>query len=241
VLNCTGAHSPLFLRVTPQKFVNEVNTGIDVCLYCAAKLEKPPLLSSVIALPLQGGVMVCAHLPGEKEFTSAHKERILSAVGIRPETVCNITTALRVKAKSAILGRWKYTQGILHLLPGLSLCAFDTAYEGIGAVFDLSNVKQDIAPLYGRPLPGGWKFEENSKTLPRTRYGSLFRLVSEDTSAGESVAPGVLKGEIKIAIQLEQARTAEDVISRRLGLRIMPEEFSALRAAVDEFMRAPLL
>ncbi len=240
VLNCTGSRTPFLGRVTPRPFIDELETGVDVCVYSSASVTKhTPPVSAVI--PVDGGQIIAGHFRGEKELKEEHSARLIAASGIKPEDVRNVTSAVRVSPKHHSAGKWIFANGILNLLPGAAINAFNTALQGIGQVFYLSGVQHEVASLYGRPLPGGWKFNEGSPTLPATRYGALFRLVAEDADAVCPVSKGVLKGEVKIAVQLEQAVTAEDIILRRLGLRTMPEELSPLMAAVEEFIasRAP--
>lgn len=166
------------------------------------------------------------------------------------------TIALRKSVgPSAKLSRrhiWNYSQGVLNLIGGKYTTATWTAFEGLRMALKLSNSKLRPSSLSGRKLPGAAmyvtavsefralaeKMSIPSKVYNRAidRLGSRVRLFSEKEGHMEVLAGRMLRGEVEIALDMEQAETLEDLMRRRLelectpgyGFEVLPEILSLL-------------
>lgn len=133
---------------------------------------------------------------------------------------------------------WHYSSGVLSLLGGKYTTAMASAFEGLKRVYELSGVSRPVVALQGRILPGTSQLEEaraaflsrcqqlqiDSVTAQQVfgRYGALTKFFLQQDDLFELVGPGVLRGEIDFAIDVEQSETLEDLMRRRLELELLP-------------------
>jgi glycerol-3-phosphate dehydrogenase len=133
---------------------------------------------------------------------------------------------------------WAYSGGVLHLIGGKFTTAAWTAFEGLRTVFKLSSLSQVPVSLKGRPLPGAAMYEESVEEFNRqaiasgvpeilriraiARLGSLVRFLLKEKDFLEPIAGTVLRGEVVLALKLEQAENVEDLMRRRLELEYLP-------------------
>ncbi|NMC63726.1 MAG: FAD-dependent oxidoreductase [SAR324 cluster bacterium] len=192
--------------------------------------------------------------PGDVEMLLSEIAKHLPELDVSSSNIQHVTSAARcrLKNKGATSGKWYYSQGMLTLLGGESFDAPDLAFSGIEKVLQKSKEPYEAISLYDRPMPGAWRFEDFKKELfnctaqhePNNellhaalgRYGSLLRLVKDDESCFRDVHGLFLEGELQLAIKLEQACTVEDVIFRRLGLRILPDSKQQILQHINDYL-----
>ena len=144
-------------------------------------------------------------------------------------------------AGSAQLSRkhhWIYSEGMMSLVGGKLTTHAWTVYEGLKEVLRLAHRPIELSPADLRSLPGSAAYEsriaefylaanENSvpnavaKECVRRIGGRAVHLINRPR-AWELVSGRFLRGEIEMAIVVDQARTLEDLMSRRLGLELLP-------------------
>jgi len=133
---------------------------------------------------------------------------------------------------------WSYSNGMLSLLGGKFTTARWTVFEGLKKIYKLTRVKKEPVTLVGRILPGAGMYKESVEKFRRRasasgvgseavegairRLGSRVRFISENDKAMEELPGGsVLRGEIDLIIDMEQAETLEDIMRRRTGLEYL--------------------
>lgn len=150
---------------------------------------------------------------------------------------------------------WSFSRGVLSLIGGKFTTHAWTALEGLKMVFKLAGLNRTPQGLANRPLPGAGGYEGNvaefieraeahGATRPAidraiSRLGSRVKHFSSGARAFEQIGADLLRGEVEIALQIEQAETLEDLMRRRLdleyrpghGLEILDELVSILREA----------
>lgn len=149
----------------------------------------------------------------------------------------------RNKTTAALSRRhiWHYSRGVLTLLGGKFTTATATAEDGLREIFTLAEMDVPIVSLENRPLPGyefaedvvrRFRNESKKRLLPEAivddavrKFGGRLAFVFENEDYAskleemfEIVAGKVLRGEIEIALQVEQAESLEDLVRRRLDL-----------------------
>ncbi|NLF24501.1 MAG: hypothetical protein GX589_02440 [Deltaproteobacteria bacterium] len=134
---------------------------------------------------------------------------------------------------------WSYENGMLNLLGGDYGSVSWTVYQGLKQVYRLSGVRDRIVPLNGRLLPGAGLFQESAVEFRRAAaenkvpaqvterilacLGSRARLIS-GFDQGWQILPGnLLRGEVELAFELEQAESLEDVVRRRLQVAFLAD------------------
>ncbi|MCB0318909.1 MAG: FAD-dependent oxidoreductase, partial [Bdellovibrionales bacterium] len=148
--------------------------------------------------------------------------------------------------------RWSYNQGILSLIGGKLTSAYNTVEEGFKHVSSIAGLDFTKPLLAKRKLPGqgaignveNFVSEAKQKNIPEliiqrlvTRYGSLVKYFLDDESMFEVINNQILKGEIEIAIDIEQAETIEDIFRRRLDLEFLPEHGLGVIESVAEILK----
>jgi len=133
---------------------------------------------------------------------------------------------------------WIYSSGMLNLLGGKFTDANATVLEGFRMLCRLANFPVKIAPLTGRRFPGALIHSDNltsdflseckaravpQKIVARTlsRLGSLVRFLKKPQHF-EVIDQCLLRGELELALDLEQAETLEDLMRRHLELEFLP-------------------
>lgn len=133
--------------------------------------------------------------------------------------------------------QWSLSGGTLSLIGGKFTTAAWTAFEGLSRVFELARLGRKPVPLTGRPLPGAGLFQESTTEFRKaaeahgvspelqqraiSRLGSLVRFLST-AEAFEPLEGQILRGEVELALAVEQAETLEDLMRRRLELEYFP-------------------
>jgi len=131
---------------------------------------------------------------------------------------------------------WSFGQGMLTLLGGKYTTAAWTSFEGLSEVWKLAKLPGTPTPLRKRRLPGGIPYDQSRFKSEAKRAGVPVHIVEETIRRLgartqyllekpdylEVVADIVCKGELLIAVHVEQAETLEDVIRRRLQLEFLP-------------------
>jgi len=135
--------------------------------------------------------------------------------------------------------QWYFDRGVLSLVGGKLTTAFWTALEGLKIIAKMSELKEQIVSAKKRNLPGAGdvsifqnQFEnliKNKKVDPVllqravARYGVRINyFLEEDPTWLESIGGECLRGELELALDVEQAENLEDVMNRRLGIQYMP-------------------
>ena len=134
--------------------------------------------------------------------------------------------------------RWIYQAGMLSLIGGKLTTATWTAEEGLRDVFKLAGINRPVSSIKTRVLPGTALFEsafeealqkagelnlkEETIRAVMSRIGSRIRHLLSDEALCQEVCPGVLAGELELAVNVDQAVTLDDVMRRRLELELMP-------------------
>ena len=133
---------------------------------------------------------------------------------------------------------WVYRNGVFSLLGGEYGTVYHTVYHGLRRVYHLSGVKDEISPLGERKLPGiGLLAESRAEFMQEAAkkgvpshiiqrmlglYGSRVRLMAGFDDPWKVLGNECLKGEVEMALELEQAESLEDVMCRRLQLTYQP-------------------
>lgn len=149
--------------------------------------------------------------------------------------------------------RWVFQAGMLSLIGGKLTTAVWTAEQGLRDVFKLAGIRRPIASIKSRVLPGTALLHgsfEDFKARARERgisdatfqavigrIGSRIRHLLDDEELCEEICPGVLRGEIELALNVDQAVTLDDMMRRRLGLELMPGHGLASLAAISGCMK----
>lgn len=131
---------------------------------------------------------------------------------------------------------WSFGQGMLTLLGGKYTTAAWTSFEGLSKVWKLARLPGAPTPLQKRRLPGGISYDQSrfrseakkagvpdhiaEETIRRLGARTMYLLEKPDYL--EVVGDVVCKGELLIAVHVEQAETLEDVLRRRLQLEFLP-------------------
>lgn len=136
--------------------------------------------------------------------------------------------------------RWFYEGGILSLVGGKFTTAFRTAAEGLKIIARMVDLQERPVKFSNRLLPGAGDLKKEteefralalSRGIPNclierviTRLGTKVNsfIASDDFSWFENIADVCLRGEVEFAVKVEQAETLDDLISRRLGLELIP-------------------
>jgi glycerol-3-phosphate dehydrogenase len=134
--------------------------------------------------------------------------------------------------------RWVFKDGVLSLLGGKYTTAHWTAYEGLSHVFKMAGLSKKPSSLVGRRLPGATLFDESisafesmaaQSSVPHTvckrtisRLGSRVRYFNEQSGDFELIGHTLLRGELRLALEIEQTETLEDLMRRRLELEYLP-------------------
>ena len=144
--------------------------------------------------------------------------------------------------------RWIFKDGVLSLLGGKYTTAHWTAYEGLSQVFKLASLGKTPSSLAGRKLPGASLFDESIQNFQGTasrsntsqeiqartiaRLGSRVRYFDEQRGDFELLAGTMLRGELRMALEVEQAETLEDLMRRRLELEYLPGHGRAMLSVI---------
>lgn len=140
---------------------------------------------------------------------------------------------------------WVFADGMVSLLGGKYTTALSTAEEGLRTAVRLAESRLKVASLTDRLLPGasgataaeqaaifaGQSIPEPVQRATLRRLGSRVRYLPEFERWSEVLGGVVLRGEVELALESEQAETIDDLMRRRLGLELMP---NAGLEALDE-------
>jgi glycerol-3-phosphate dehydrogenase len=134
---------------------------------------------------------------------------------------------------------WHYSNGVLSLLGGKYTTATWTAYEGLRKVFKIAGIQNRCVPLSGRKLPGAGLYNDSivdfrneclkhgvpDRIVEETisRLGSKVRFLIKQEGFFSVLSDSLLRGEVELAIDIDQAETLEDIMCRRLGLEYLPD------------------
>lgn len=165
------------------------------------------------------------------------------------------TIALRGKTavdKPSKLSRkaiWNYQKGVLSLIGGKFTIAHSTAEDGLRQIFRLAGLSRPIIQVCDRKLPGAEALETEvqafhdsakSRHVPInlieravSRLGARVKDLGPENvdlpQALERIGEVLLRGEVEMALLVEQAETLEDLMRRRLELEYLPDHgFSVL-------------
>ncbi len=138
--------------------------------------------------------------------------------------------------------KWLFNRGVLSLIGGKLTTAYWTAYEGLKIVARLAEVESRVVSTKSRGLPGSGNLKEITENFKKIALkegvslklieGAISRLGTRvqyfvddpgDLSWLEPIANVCLKGEILLALNVEQAENLEDIMQRRIGAELMPD------------------
>jgi glycerol-3-phosphate dehydrogenase len=132
---------------------------------------------------------------------------------------------------------WLRSHGMLSLFGGKLTTASATVAEGLTHIFEMAQLERPVVSLDKRLLPGAHRLtQERDSFLQRAQQagispqcceavlGRLGSRVKQLTSAEDLLPLGAhhLMGEVRLAIEEEQAVTLEDVLRRRLDMEYYP-------------------
>ena len=157
---------------------------------------------------------------------------------------------------SALVSRrhiWVESGRIFSLLGGKWTTANFTAFEGVKRCAKILNFNSELQRLDGVRLPGCASVSELSR-LERelvssglthnhagrivARYGIKADRFLENSEFRQELANSLLRGELKIACELEHAQTVDDILRRRLDRELMPGHGLDQLNAVAEYLKA---
>lgn len=149
---------------------------------------------------------------------------------------------------------WTYATGTLHLVGGKFTTAGWTALEGLRTVFKLSHLPQQAVSLKGRLLPGAALYRDSVEQFNREavaanvpevlrenavrRLGSLVRFLLGNKTFLEPIGNCILRGEVALALEVEQAESLEDLMRRRLELEYFPDQGAPAVTEIAAMLRA---
>lgn len=125
---------------------------------------------------------------------------------------------------------WRWQEGVLTLLGGKYTTASWTAFEGFEQAAKALQHSTPLKSLSGLPYPGfGTENElqeilcalkskgvnENTALRIVNRLGVRARYLLENDQRLQPISPNLLRGEVELAINEEQAMTVEDILRRR--------------------------
>lgn len=132
--------------------------------------------------------------------------------------------------------QWVYKNGVLTLLGGKFTTAAFTVLDGMKQLLKLSHLPRSSITLSGRKLPGYAVYEDGVKEFKESskvraidevavkraidRLGSRVRFLLEEDRYLEVLPGKILRGEVELAIDVEQAESIDDVM-RRLDLEYL--------------------
>ncbi|MEZ4754784.1 MAG: glycerol-3-phosphate dehydrogenase/oxidase [Bdellovibrionota bacterium] len=132
---------------------------------------------------------------------------------------------------------WSYSNGVLSLSGGKFTTAYWTVEEGMQHLASISDAPISKQSLDDRKLPGAGSqdyIEEfktkatelklSEKIIQRivSHFGANVKYFLQAEEMFELIGGEILRGEIEIAIDIEQAETLEDIVRRRLDLEYLP-------------------
>lgn len=176
-------------------------------------------------------------------------DTILSKVNATRRDVVSVKSGLQAKGRA----QWDYAHGMLTLSGGTISSCFRTTFRGIQKVFKLANSKNVILHKLNHRLPGVLpepssqgklrslceeKGLENSYADKAVeRLGSRIEILCEDPTLVERVVPGVLLGEVRIAVEIDEALTLEDLCRRRIDIeqKLNEEGVATISEAARKF------
>jgi glycerol-3-phosphate dehydrogenase len=189
---------------------------------------------------------------GEIEEILSNLAKDLPAAGLNRETLSYSFAGVRTlpvdaSGKAGSTGKlsrrhkWFFEGGVLSLVGGKFTTAFRTAFEGLKIITKMAELEIRPVSVKGRLLPGAGQIEKETADFRArakeagapadlveraiARLGTkvnAFIDSSGDLSWFQSVAGVCLRGEIELALRVEQAETLDDLLSRRLGLEFQP-------------------
>lgn len=161
-------------------------------------------------------------------------------------------------AKLSRKHHWSYSKGMLSLIGGKLTTSMWTAFEGLQRAALILGDTRKLNNLKGVKLPGGDINEEilqefyrvcSEKSVPEKLsqraiglLGSRVEILKNNPDMLVPLSGTTLLGEIKIAVEIEQAVTVEDVIKRRLciepHLRKEPQLVSEIERYIKECLKS---
>jgi glycerol-3-phosphate dehydrogenase len=190
---------------------------------------------------------------GEVEEILGNVSRDLPSAGLNKDSLSYAFAGVRTLAtvssgdssstgKLSRKHKWFFEGGVLSLVGGKFTTAFRTAYEGLRIISRLAEFSQKPVAIKDRPLPGAGDIQSETQEFRRLakEAGATDALVERairrlgvkvnsfiskdgDTSWFKSIGNTCLRGEIELALRLEQAETLDDLLSRRLGLEFQSD------------------
>ena len=132
---------------------------------------------------------------------------------------------------------WQNQNGVLTLLGGKWTTSSWTSFEGYKEAMKILGIDNTNAKsLSGVKFPG-WATDEEQSALEKKliskgvleatairivrRLGSRANYLFEEESRLEALTPNLLRGEVELAIEEEQAVTVEDILRRRTEIEYM--------------------
>lgn len=149
---------------------------------------------------------------------------------------------------------WGYSPGLLYILGADLTKAAAIAYKGLKKIFQVSGIQNPCVPLGGRKLPGAGLFAESCDEFKTKaadvavpdeitkatihRLGSRVRYIQDSDNGFEIISGLLLKGELDIALEIEQVETLDDLLCRRLGLVYYADHGSSVLPEVLKYLKS---
>ncbi len=152
---------------------------------------------------------------------------------------------------------WSYHRGVLSLLGGKFTTAHWTAEEGLKLVLKLAEIERELIPVRTRVLSGAVNLAQiSSEFKARVKTRELSERVAEralkrlgakvnhfysdaedEDLCLEVLADQLFRGEVELALAVEQAETLEDLMRRRLELEYQPDNGLAVLPKILEILK----
>lgn len=241
IINCAGAAAPAVgsLRTpeSPLRFLRQTDLLFKPAWQQAAIVFAPEQGEQLAVQPLEEGVLVSLVT---QEGGGDYLQRAFDVLERRvPGQFSSAGLLWACSARRAVLpgsapGRWVWHRGMYTLYGGNFACAAATVWEGFKSIVARTAGGFSPVPLFGRRLPGAGltaeverdfcaladKYQLSPQIAARVlrRLGGRVRLIADKPGNFEVLEGDCLRAEVELAVCVDQARTSDDILVRRMGL-----------------------